>query len=175
MSFPGRTPATPAGEEQHGTTLFFQVCRTTLYVCAPFLVPERVQESIVTSIGLSAAQLQYEVCHCLVRDAPAMLEKLHSIARSRCLENGQALHPAAVAVLGESQGWSPKVTKAESNKRLQRATETSSHACPGGCNFWHKAPREDRPLAMRHVWAPVLMQCPLLTRDADTVAERALS
>ncbi|KAM9584752.1 uncharacterized protein ACIBXB_008201 [Morphnus guianensis] len=100
MSFPGRTPATPAGEEQHGTTLFFQVCRTTLYVCAPFLVPERVQESIVTSIGLSAAQLQYEVCHCLVRDAPAMLEKLHSIARSRCLENGQALHPAAVAVLG---------------------------------------------------------------------------
>ncbi|KAM9585631.1 uncharacterized protein ACIBXB_007807 isoform 2-T2 [Morphnus guianensis] len=80
---------------------FFQVCRTTLYVCTPFLVPERVQESIVTSIGLSAAQLQYEVCHCLVRDAPAMLEKLHSIARSRRLESGQALHPAAVAVLGD--------------------------------------------------------------------------
>ena len=68
-----------------------------------------------------------------------------------------------------------EVTKTESNKRLQRATKNSSHACPGGCNFWHKAPREDRPLAMRQVWAPAMMQCPLLTRGADNVAERALS
>ncbi|XP_069655097.1 uncharacterized protein [Haliaeetus albicilla] len=44
------------------------VCRTTLYLCAPFLVPERVQETVVTSIGLSAAQLQYEVGHCLVSE-----------------------------------------------------------------------------------------------------------
>ncbi|KAM6043620.1 maestro heat-like repeat-containing protein family member 2B [Theristicus caerulescens] len=72
---------------------------TTLYLCAPFLGPERVQEGIITSIGLSAAELQYEVCHCLVTDAPAMLERLHSIARSRHLENGQALHSSAIAVL----------------------------------------------------------------------------
>ncbi|XP_069657410.1 protein maestro-like [Haliaeetus albicilla] len=77
------------------------VCRTTLYVCAPFLVLERVQKIIITSIGLSAAQLQYEIGHCLVRDAPAMLERLHGIARSCRLENGQALHPAASAVLGD--------------------------------------------------------------------------
>lgn len=77
------------------------VCRTTLYVCTPFLVLERVQETIVTCIGLSAAQLQYEVGHCLVRHAPAMWERLHGIARSRRLENGQALHPAASAVLGD--------------------------------------------------------------------------
>lgn len=65
-----------------------------------------------------------------------------------------------------------KVT--ESTKRLQRGTKTRSRACPGGCNFWHKTPGEDRPLAMRQVWAPALMQCPLLMRDADNVAERAL-
>ncbi|XP_074936359.1 protein maestro-like [Phalacrocorax aristotelis] len=79
----------------------FQVCRTALYLCAPFLGPERVQETIITSIGLSAAELQYEVCHCLVRDAPAVLERLRSIARSRHLENGQALHSATIAVLGD--------------------------------------------------------------------------
>ncbi|XP_029891410.1 maestro heat-like repeat-containing protein family member 2B [Aquila chrysaetos chrysaetos] len=77
------------------------VCRTALYLCAPFLVPERVQETIVTSIGLGAAQLQYEVYHCLVKDAPAMSKRLHSIARSRRLENGRALHSAAIAVLGD--------------------------------------------------------------------------
>lgn len=68
MSFLGRTPATPTGEEQRGTTLFFQVCRTALYLCAAFLGPERVQETVVTSIGLRATQLQYEVGHCLVSE-----------------------------------------------------------------------------------------------------------
>ncbi|XP_074898097.1 maestro heat-like repeat-containing protein family member 2B [Buteo buteo] len=77
------------------------VCRTTLYVCAPFLVLEQVQKTIITSIGLSAAQLQYKIGHCLVREAPALLERLHGMARSRRLENGQALHPAASAVLGD--------------------------------------------------------------------------
>ncbi|XP_069655103.1 uncharacterized protein [Haliaeetus albicilla] len=101
------------------------VCRTTLYLCAPFLVPERVQETVVTSIGLSAAQLQYEVGHCLVRDAPAMLERLHGIARSRRLENGRALHSAASAVLGESQGWSPKL---RSPQRQPQGTALSPSA-----------------------------------------------
>ncbi|XP_021238738.1 protein maestro-like [Numida meleagris] len=78
-----------------------KVCRTTLYLRAPFLRPEELQECITTSAGLSAADLQYEVCLLLARDAPEMLERLCSIARRRRLENGQALHADAIAVLGD--------------------------------------------------------------------------
>ncbi|XP_021268844.1 protein maestro-like [Numida meleagris] len=78
-----------------------KVCRTTLYLRAPFLRPEELQECITTSAGLSAADLQYEVCLLLARDAPEMLERLHGIAGRCCLENGQALHADAIAVLGD--------------------------------------------------------------------------
>lgn len=54
-----------------------------------------------------------------------MLERLHGIARSRRLENGQALHSAASAVLGESQGWSPKL---RSPQRQPQGTALSPSA-----------------------------------------------
>lgn len=34
-----------------------------------------------------------------------MLERLHTIARRGCLENGQRLHTSAVEILGESPHW----------------------------------------------------------------------
>ncbi|XP_068535455.1 maestro heat-like repeat-containing protein family member 2B [Anas acuta] len=39
------------------------------------------------------------------RNAPPMLERLRTVARRGCLENGQRLHPSTFGILGESPHW----------------------------------------------------------------------
>ncbi|XP_066852249.1 maestro heat-like repeat-containing protein family member 2B isoform X4 [Anser cygnoides] len=77
------------------------MCKITFSLCAPFMGLSRVQEIIDLSKRLGANELQYEVCSHLARYAPAMLDRLHTIARRGCLENGQRLHTSAVEILDD--------------------------------------------------------------------------
>ncbi|XP_067161217.1 maestro heat-like repeat-containing protein family member 2B, partial [Apteryx mantelli] len=75
-------------------------CKVALHLCAPFLGSKRVRRRIAASTGLSAAELQDEVCSHLARDCPALLERLFSTAQSCCTGSYQASQVAAVIVLG---------------------------------------------------------------------------
>ncbi|XP_035408401.1 protein maestro-like [Cygnus atratus] len=77
------------------------MCKITFSHCAPFMGLSRAQEIIDLSMRLGANELQYEVCSHLARYAPAMLERLRTIARRGCLENGQRLHTSAVEILDD--------------------------------------------------------------------------
>ena len=46
----------------------FQACKVSLHLCAPFLGSKRVRQRIAASIGLSAAELQDEICRHLVSE-----------------------------------------------------------------------------------------------------------
>ncbi|XP_066852657.1 maestro heat-like repeat-containing protein family member 2B [Anser cygnoides] len=52
------------------------VCRTALYVCAPFVEPKGLQVVVKNAIGRSGAQLQSEVCSYLETHAPELLKTL---------------------------------------------------------------------------------------------------
>ncbi|XP_040412413.1 protein maestro [Cygnus olor] len=52
------------------------VCRTALYVCAPFVEPKGLQVVIMNAIGRTGAQLQSEVCSYLETHAPELLKTL---------------------------------------------------------------------------------------------------
>ncbi|XP_068812449.1 maestro heat-like repeat-containing protein family member 2B [Struthio camelus] len=75
-------------------------CKGALHLCAPFLGSKRVRRRIATSAGLSAAELQDEICSHLAQDCPALLERLFSTARSCCMGSCQASQVTAVTVLG---------------------------------------------------------------------------
>ncbi|XP_064367132.1 protein maestro-like [Dromaius novaehollandiae] len=75
-------------------------CKVSLHLCAPFLGSKRVRQRIAASIGLSAAELQDEICRHLAQDCPVLLERLWSTARSCCMGSCVAPQAAAVHVLG---------------------------------------------------------------------------
>ncbi|XP_062430974.1 maestro heat-like repeat-containing protein family member 2B [Rhea pennata] len=75
-------------------------CKMALHRCAPFLASERVRRRVAASTGLSAAELQDELCRHLARDCPALLESLCHMAQSCCTGSCQAPQEAAVRILG---------------------------------------------------------------------------
>ncbi|XP_032043132.1 protein maestro [Aythya fuligula] len=77
------------------------MCKITFQLCAPFMGLSRPQEITSLCKRLGAEELQDAVCSYLARYAPSMLERLHTVARRGCLENGQRLHTSTFEILAD--------------------------------------------------------------------------
>ncbi|XP_071884798.1 maestro heat-like repeat-containing protein family member 2B [Anas platyrhynchos] len=75
------------------------MCKITFRLCVPFMGLRRPREIISLCKRLGAQELQDALCSYLARYAPSKLERLRTVARRGCLENGQRLHPSTFEIL----------------------------------------------------------------------------
>ncbi|XP_071893759.1 maestro heat-like repeat-containing protein family member 2B [Anas platyrhynchos] len=88
------------------------MCKITFSLCAPFMGLRRPQDIISLCERLGAQELQDALCTYLARNAPPMLERLHTVARRGFLENGQRLHPSTFEILAFQGPSSTEDTRA---------------------------------------------------------------
>ncbi|XP_064366666.1 maestro heat-like repeat-containing protein family member 2B, partial [Dromaius novaehollandiae] len=134
-------------------------CKVSLHLCAPFLGSKRVRQRIAAGIGLSAAELQDEICRHLAQDCPTLLERLWSTARSCCMGSCVAPQAAAVHVLGLLLDTVPTAWLQQQDLAfLSGGRCWWLHCCPAGQGgVWR--PRGRQQLGPCHPPDVALVQC----------------